>query len=95
MIEKVAIIGAGTMGHGIAQVSAAAGCDVILIDTTTELVERGIARVRENLDEGIKRGKQTAASAMPSWIACTRQPTSAPRCATAIWLLKQFPSVST
>lgn len=54
---KVAIIGAGTMGHGIAQVAAAAGYDVVLIDTTAELVERGLARIRENLDEGVRRGK--------------------------------------
>ena len=57
MIEKVAVIGAGTMGHGIAQVSAAAGCDVVLIDTTAEWVERGLERIRENLDDGIERGK--------------------------------------
>lgn len=61
MIEKVAVIGAGTMGHGIAQVAAAAGCDVVLIDTAAELVERGVTRIRENLDDGIKRGKATEA----------------------------------
>ena len=59
MIDKVAVIGAGTMGHGIAQVSAAAGCDVVLIDKTDELVERALVRIRENIDEAIKRGKQT------------------------------------
>jgi 3-hydroxybutyryl-CoA dehydrogenase len=57
MIGNVAVIGAGTMGHGIAQVAAAAGCDVILIDTSADVVERGIARIRENLEDGIKRGK--------------------------------------
>lgn len=61
MIEKVAVIGAGTMGHGIAQVAAAAGCDVVLIDTAIELVERGLARIGQNLDDGIKRGKVTEA----------------------------------
>lgn len=61
MIEKVAVIGAGTMGHGIAQVAAAAGCDVVLIDTTQDFVQRGYDRIRENLDEGIKRGKTTEA----------------------------------
>ena len=59
MINKVAVIGAGTMGHGIAQVAAAAGCDVVLIDATTEFAERGLARIRDNLDDGIKRGKVT------------------------------------
>jgi 3-hydroxybutyryl-CoA dehydrogenase len=61
MIEKVAVIGAGTMGHGIAQVTAAAGCDVVLIDTAPEVVERGIARIRENLEDAIKRGKVSEA----------------------------------
>lgn len=61
MIEKVAVIGAGTMGHGIAQVAAAAGCDVVLIDTAAELAERGLSMIRENLEDGIKRGKVSEA----------------------------------
>src|SRR5688500_14873804 len=56
-IDRVAVIGAGTMGHGIAQVAASAGCEVVLVDTTAELAERGLERIRENLDDGIKRGK--------------------------------------
>lgn len=58
---RVAVVGAGTMGHGIAQVAAAAGCTVTLIDTTAELAEGGIARIRQNLDSGVERGKVTAA----------------------------------
>ena len=56
-VERVGVIGAGTMGHGIAQVAAAAGCHVLLMDTTFELAERGVARIRANLNEGITRGK--------------------------------------
>ena len=56
-IERVGVIGAGTMGHGIAQVAAAAGCDVVLMDTTADLAERGLQRIRDNLADGIKRGK--------------------------------------
>jgi 3-hydroxybutyryl-CoA dehydrogenase len=58
--QRVAVIGAGTMGHGIAQVAAAAGCAVTLTDTTRALAEAGIARVRENLHGGVARGKVTA-----------------------------------
>lgn len=58
-IERIGVIGAGTMGHGIAQVAATAGCDVVLIDTSAELAQQGFARIRENLDDGIKRGKVT------------------------------------
>ncbi|MGH7500643.1 MAG: 3-hydroxyacyl-CoA dehydrogenase family protein [Longimicrobiales bacterium] len=60
-IARVAVVGAGTMGHGIAQVAAAAGCTVSLIDTTEDLVKSGVARIRENLDGAITRGKATAA----------------------------------
>jgi 3-hydroxybutyryl-CoA dehydrogenase len=59
-IERVAVIGAGTMGHGIAQVAASAGCDVVLMDSSAELAGAGLQRIRENLDEGIRRGKATA-----------------------------------
>lgn len=58
-IERVCVVGAGTMGHGIAQVSAQAGLTVILLDAATELADRGIERVRQNLDEGVRREKVT------------------------------------
>ena len=54
---RVAVVGAGTMGHGIAQVAAAAGCTVTLIDTTAERAQAGLDRIRENLDGGVARGK--------------------------------------
>ena len=60
-IERVGVIGAGTMGHGIAQVAAAAGCAVVLMDSTTDLAENGLRRIRENLEDGIKRGKVSEA----------------------------------
>lgn len=59
-IEKVTVIGAGTMGHGIAHVAAAAGCEVRLQDMTKELADAGLAKVRENLEKGISKGKVTA-----------------------------------
>jgi 3-hydroxybutyryl-CoA dehydrogenase len=57
--ERVAVFGAGTMGHGIAQVCATAGMDVFLYDLTDEAVDAGLARIRQNLDKGIARGKVT------------------------------------
>jgi len=56
-IETVAVIGAGTMGHGIAQVCAMAGCTTRLNDVGAEQVEAGLARIAANLDKGIARGK--------------------------------------
>jgi 3-hydroxybutyryl-CoA dehydrogenase len=58
-IDTVAVLGAGTMGHGIAQVCAAAGCDVRLFDINDEAVDRGMERIRGNLEKGIARGKVT------------------------------------
>jgi 3-hydroxybutyryl-CoA dehydrogenase len=59
VIEKIAVIGAGTMGHGIAQVAAQAGYQVALEDMTDELVNRGLARIEDNLKKGFERGKVT------------------------------------
>ncbi len=56
-IERVFVIGAGLMGHGIAQVSAAAGKQVTLSDRTAELAERGKARIDSNLKRQVEKGK--------------------------------------
>ncbi|MHC4840341.1 MAG: 3-hydroxyacyl-CoA dehydrogenase family protein [Planctomycetota bacterium] len=58
-IQKIAVIGAGTMGHGIAQVSAMAGFDVVLYDIQQDFVDRGLGHITANLDKGIARGKIT------------------------------------
>jgi 3-hydroxybutyryl-CoA dehydrogenase len=59
-IRTVAVIGAGTMGHGIAQVAAQAGCAVRLADALPGAAARGLERIRANLDGGVTRGKLTA-----------------------------------
>ena len=59
----VAVLGAGTMGHGIAQVTAMAGHQVRIRDIEEEFVEDGLAAIDANLDEGIERGKVTEAEA--------------------------------
>ncbi len=57
----MAVIGAGTMGHGIAQVAAASGYPVILRDVDKETLARGIQNVERNLVKGIQLGKLTEA----------------------------------
>src|SRR5215831_2544376 len=59
-IETVGVLGAGTMGHGIAQVAAQAGYRTFLYDVSLELAERGVRRVGENLQRGMERGKVTS-----------------------------------
>jgi 3-hydroxybutyryl-CoA dehydrogenase len=56
----VTVLGAGTMGHGIAQVSAMAGHDVTIRDIERDLVDDGIASIAENLQGGVERDKVTA-----------------------------------
>ncbi|HEY7525450.1 MAG TPA: 3-hydroxyacyl-CoA dehydrogenase NAD-binding domain-containing protein [Candidatus Limnocylindria bacterium] len=56
-IDRVYVIGAGLMGHGIAQVSAAAGKQVTLADRTQELADKGKARIAGNLARQVDKGK--------------------------------------
>src|SRR5687767_3416031 len=56
-IRVVAVLGAGTMGHGIAQVAAQAGWRVAVRDVETRFVEAGLARIRDNLHKGVEKGK--------------------------------------
>lgn len=56
-IRRVAVIGAGTMGHGIAHVAAQAGMDVALFDSFDGAAGKGLSKIRENLEKGVARGK--------------------------------------
>ena len=58
-VRKVGVLGAGMMGAGIALVSARAGMDVVLIDTTQDAADRGKAYSESFMDKGIKRKKAT------------------------------------
>jgi 3-hydroxybutyryl-CoA dehydrogenase len=58
-IKTVAIIGAGTMGRGIAYCSAVAGYRTILEDVSDSVLEQGLEYIHRALDEGISRGKVT------------------------------------
>lgn len=62
-IRKVGIIGAGAMGRGIAQVCAAAGCSVRLFDMQAEAVTRAIASIRDDLAQGVAKGRLAQADA--------------------------------
>ncbi len=59
--DTIAVIGAGTMGAGIAQVAAAAGHDVLIYDALEGAVERGLQRTRKGLDKLVERGRMSAA----------------------------------
>jgi 3-hydroxybutyryl-CoA dehydrogenase len=58
-MKKVCVLGAGTMGAGIAQAFAAKGYEVILRDIKDEFVERGLAGIKKGLERLVKKEKMT------------------------------------
>jgi 3-hydroxybutyryl-CoA dehydrogenase len=62
-LDRVYVLGAGLMGHGIAQVSAAAGKQVTLADRTEDLAARGRQRIESNLGRQVAKGKLEQADA--------------------------------
>ena len=55
MSDIIGVIGAGTMGNGIAQTAAGAGVDVVMCDVSAELVERGLLNIGKSLDRFVKK----------------------------------------
>jgi 3-hydroxybutyryl-CoA dehydrogenase len=60
---NVAVVGAGTMGHGIAQVAALAGYETALTDTNVDALTAAAGRIQKNLDGSVERGKISAQDA--------------------------------
>ena len=60
-IGKIGVVGAGTMGNGIAQAFAVAGQDVVMMDVGEAQVQRGLATIGASLDRLIKKDRMTAA----------------------------------
>ena len=61
MSDKIAVIGAGTMGSGIAQVAVEAGFIVNLVDTEQAFVDRGVGNIRKFVGKKVEKGKLTKA----------------------------------
>jgi 3-hydroxybutyryl-CoA dehydrogenase len=59
-IGKIGVVGAGTMGHGIAQVSAQSGYEVTLVDAVPEALERGKAQIAKGYERLVGKGKLSA-----------------------------------
>ena len=62
-MAKVCIIGAGTMGAGIAQVFASGGFEVVLRDIKAEFIEKGLSYIKGNLERSVKKERLTQAQA--------------------------------
>ena len=59
-IKQITVLGAGTMGHGIAQIAAMSGYETRLFDVAAPAIEAGLRRVEANLAKGVERGKVSA-----------------------------------
>src|SRR5918996_958280 len=59
-IRKVGVIGIGLMGSGIAQVAATRGFETVVVDVTSEILERGMGRIRDSLDRQVLSHEKSA-----------------------------------
>ncbi len=82
-IEHILVIGAGTMGSGVAQCAAQSGYKVTMMDTTEEYVQKGMDKINKTLQKGIEKGKMTQdkADKVRSFITITTDFTEAAKTA--------------
>ncbi|HWS72010.1 MAG TPA: 3-hydroxybutyryl-CoA dehydrogenase [Thermoanaerobaculia bacterium] len=59
-MKNIIVIGAGTMGNGIAHTAAASGFDVTLVEVAQQFLDRGLDTIAKNLQRGVDKGKMTA-----------------------------------
>lgn len=58
-IKKVGVVGCGLMGHGIAQVAATAGYDVVVREVSDEMIAKGIGKIEKQLARAVEKGRST------------------------------------
>ncbi|MGB0333033.1 MAG: 3-hydroxyacyl-CoA dehydrogenase NAD-binding domain-containing protein, partial [Planctomycetota bacterium] len=70
-IKKVGVVGCGLMGHGIVQVAAQGGCEVIALESEQAFLDKGLARVDRSLaklaSKNVEKGKMDQAAA-DAWV---------------------------
>jgi 3-hydroxybutyryl-CoA dehydrogenase len=62
-IEKVGVLGCGLMGHGIAQICAQAGWDVVVREVDQDKLEKGLGKVDKQLARAVEKGRAEQADA--------------------------------
>ena len=94
-IKKVAVIGAGTMGNGIAQVLAVHEFDVVMIDIKDEFLQKGMGTIRKSLSKLVEKAKleQAAADAAVARIKMTTDMKEAATCDLAIEAATENPEI--
>jgi len=81
-VKKVGVVGAGTMGNGIAQVFAMAGFEVVMVDVEQKFVDKGLAVIKKSLSKLVEKGKlaQDAAGAVEKRIGTGLAPEACKDC---------------
>lgn len=90
-IDRVTVLGAGVMGHGIAQVAAMAGHTVTLHDPDAGAADRGLGRIRANLDKGVSLGKVSEESRAGALDRIALAPSLADACRRADLVIEAAP----
>ena len=75
-IKKVGVLGAGLMGHGIAQVTAQAGYDVVLREVDDAALAKGIGKIEKQLARAVEKGKARRRTPTRSAGASRARPTT-------------------
>ena len=83
-IKVVGVIGAGTMGNGIAQIAAEAGFTVIMRDLEEKFVQKGLAIIEKNLNRAVEKVKKPKKMPQRSG-AVSRGPLNSKTCRKPIW----------
>lgn len=68
-VKTIAVVGAGTMGRGIAYPSALGGFSTLLQDISDDMLDKAMAWIREAFEEGVRRGKLNASTCQAA-LAC-------------------------
>src|SRR5437762_14257072 len=63
MVMRIAVLGAGTMGHGIAHAAIVAGYDTVMYDVSPSAIEKGCSAIGSIIDKGVEMGKVAGADA--------------------------------
>ncbi len=73
-LRTIGVVGAGTMGHGIAQVAVGAGFEVVLVDVSPNALARGAAAIDKGLERGVAKGKISAEEKQAALARLTTSP---------------------